>query len=249
MRSLLLVSGRHPERMQGWPPGLIAAWKRLCLCAGVARASAACSHCPCKLCTKRGSKLSHCGGARLSCSHWHATPGLFVASHTMMAYSESHILFLPFKLATSPGICLGVVKDVGALKAASGSFGRLPTTFLPSLLKISITEDLHGPEVATLTSTIGAKAEISITRPKLWSTDSPHLYQVQLPNRSENSSADLTGVSQILCHISSASRYCSASLQTGTQIALGMYHGSGHHNSRRMLDLAHVWQQQVRQAS
>ena len=45
-------------------------------------------------------------------------------------------------------------------------------------MQITITEDLHGPEVASVMTRVGEKTEIPIPKPKLWSPDSPHLYQV-----------------------------------------------------------------------
>ena len=46
-------------------------------------------------------------------------------------------------------------------------------------VQISITEDLHGHEVASVMTRVGEKTEIPIPKPKLWSPDSPHLYQVR----------------------------------------------------------------------
>jgi hypothetical protein len=45
-------------------------------------------------------------------------------------------------------------------------------------LQITISEDLHGEEVASEMGKVGGKIVISIPKPKLWSPDSPHLYQV-----------------------------------------------------------------------
>jgi len=47
------------------------------------------------------------------------------------------------------------------------------------LIQITISEDLHG-EVASMVGKVGEKLVISIPKPKLWSPDTPHLYQVSL---------------------------------------------------------------------
>jgi beta-galactosidase/beta-glucuronidase len=49
------------------------------------------------------------------------------------------------------------------------------------VLQITISEDLHGEEVASVMGKVGEKTIISIPKPKLWSPDSPHLYQVFTP--------------------------------------------------------------------
>lgn len=47
-------------------------------------------------------------------------------------------------------------------------------------VQVSISEDLHGPEVATATAKVGQKTEVTITRPKLWAPETPHLYQASV---------------------------------------------------------------------
>jgi len=58
--------------------------------------------------------------------------------------------------------------------------------------QITISEDLHG-EVASMVGKVGEKLVISIPKPKLWSPDTPHLYQVSiflnLPNNARRNSS------------------------------------------------------------
>jgi len=46
--------------------------------------------------------------------------------------------------------------------------------------QITISEDLHGEEVVSMVGKVGEKLVISIPKPKLWSPDTPHLYQVSI---------------------------------------------------------------------
>lgn len=77
---------------------------------------------------------------------------------------------------------------VSVLVSGSPSANGIP-------LQITISEDLHGEEVASVMGKVGEKTIISIPKPKLWSPDSPHLYQVAVQMVEEHASGVLDQVS------------------------------------------------------
>ena len=66
-----------------------------------------------------------------------------------------------------------------------------------SALQVSIEEELHGASAAAASCLVGERISIYIPRPRLWSPDDPHLYQVSLQLVERSSDDSLRGARNV----------------------------------------------------